>query len=73
MLHDELDGQLSEVEADDFMGEEDEFDDEAITPCVNLSDVFDQLADRPVLPASSHSLSSSTGWSFDDLGGGGLC
>ena len=40
---------------------------------MNLSDSFDQLADRPVLPVSNHSLSLSTGWSCDDLGGDGLC
>ena len=66
--YDEL---LGDVGGDvDVCGEDDV--DEAMYPCVSLTDVFDRLADAPVVPVASECLSGGPGWACGDLGGDGL-
>ena len=43
-------------------------EDDSMFPCVNLTDIFDLLADRPVLPVANQCLTGGLGWTYDDLG-----
>ena len=65
--YDELLGGMDEDV--DMCGEDDV--DEAMYPRVNLTDVFDRLADAPVVPVASECLSGGPGWACGDLGGDG--
>ena len=70
--------ECDQVDFDEEPGEEIPDDEDAemddsflITPRVALSEIFESLAGEktsPVRPARR-----STGWSFDELGGDGLC
>ena len=63
---------FSDIDGDVDMGGEDDVD-EAVYPCVSLTDIFDRLADKPVLPVVHRFLPGGPGWTCGDLGGDGLC
>ena len=48
-------------------------EDDSMLPCVNLTDIFDLLADTPVLPVANQCFTGRPGWTCDALGGDGLC
>ena len=48
-------------------------EDDSMLPCVNLTDIFDLLADTPVLPVANQCFTGRPGWTYDALGGDGLC